>query len=117
MRDSIWFGGRPSHECKVWPPQNFFKGKKRSDLQDFKLARLDWGVGTCVESLKFTMSNGESSPKFGNRAFTHTCSFADPITKVMALISERRIAGLVFYTEDCDEYLRIETPSVSGNSS
>jgi len=64
-RSSPFFGGRSSHQVEQWPIPSFLEGKKRVHVADYYVTRLDWGVGNFIESIRFTMSNGDVSPKYG----------------------------------------------------
>jgi len=77
---------------------------------DYQIVRLDWAVGTYIESIRFTMSNGEVSSKFGSKPFSSFCLFESRITRVQAAVKDNRLVGLVFYTEHDGEFLRIESP-------
>ena len=58
----------------MWPPASYFEGKKRSQLDKIRLARVDWAIGThYIESIKFNLSNGDASPKFGKKGITDIC--------------------------------------------
>jgi len=62
------------------------------------MTRLDWGMGdTYIESLRFTMSNGDVSPKFGRKAISHFCNFEEKLTKIALGTRDRRLVKLVFY--------------------
>lgn len=92
-----------------WPLPEFFDGKRKSSMMNYKLARLDWGLGdNFIESIRFTMTNGDISPKFGRKAISHWCAFDSTITKVTMTTRVGRLVGLVFDTQADNEYLRIE---------
>ena len=86
---------------------SFFEGKKKSQLADYQISRLDWNVGNYIDSIRFTMSNGDISPKYGNRPFTDCCYFESRVTKVKVSYKDNRLVGLIFYTEHDGEFLRI----------
>ena len=62
------------------------------------------------------MSNGDVSPKYGDKAFTHGCNFESRITKVRISTKENRLIGLIFYTDHDGEFLRIEGSVKTNNT-
>ena len=116
LRSSPFYGGRSSNEVEVWPPAGFFEGKKKPQLADYQISRLDWNVGSYIDSIRFTMSNGDVSPKYGNRPFTDLCRFESRITKVIASVKDNRLVGLIFHTEQDGEFLRIQGTMMTNNS-
>ena len=78
------------------------------------MSRLDWGIGNqYIESIKFTMSNGDVSPKYGVKIITDFCLFESPINKILMYVADRRLVGLTFYTEHDGEFLVITAPKLS----
>ena len=116
LRSSPFFGGRQSHAVEEWPPQTFYEGKKKNSLTDYMVTRLDWGVGGFIDSIRFTMSNGDVSPKYGSKPFTDCCHFDSRITKIKASCKDNRLVGLVFYTEHDGEFLRITGSFMTSNT-
>ena len=90
-----------------WPTAEFMEGKKKSFFSNYYVTRLDWGLGKHIESIRFTMSNGDVSPKYGTKAFTHSCELDSPITKIKAKIKENRLVGLIISTQRLGECLTI----------
>ena len=45
------------------------------------------------------MSNGDKSPKYGDRGFTDGCYFNNPVTRIEAAYRERGLVSLTFHTE------------------
>ena len=95
---------------------SFFEGKKKTSLADYQIARLDWNVCSYVDSMRFTMSNGDISPKYGNKPFTDCCHFESRVTKIQVSCKDNRIVGLVFYTEHDGEFLRITGSLMTNNT-
>ena len=109
MRDSDFVGGKRVHTVEAWPQPEFFDGKRKSRLINYRLSRLDWGLGdNFIESIRFTMSNGDISPKFGRKAISHWCAFESTIKRVTMTSRGGCLVGLVFDTEADGEFLRIE---------
>ena len=79
LRYTPFYGGKQGMDVGVFPHKNFFENKLKKEFKDFWLARLEWSVGTYVESLRFTMSDGTVSPKFGGKAYTNSCEFYSPV--------------------------------------
>ena len=63
-------------------------------------------MGGYIDSIRFTMSNGDVSPKYGSMPFTNSCGFDSRITKIKASCKDNRLVGLIFYTEHDGEYSR-----------
>lgn len=84
----------------------YFVTKKQRDLKNLRLTRLEWCVGTYIESIRFTMSDGQVSPKFGRKSITNCCDLDSPITKIVAVHRERGLVSLEFFSES--ESLKIE---------
>ena len=76
-------------------------------MNDYRLTRLDWGVGTNIESIRFTMSNGDISPKYGKKPFTASCDFDSRVTKLKSRIRDNRLIAMTFYTEHDGEFLTV----------
>jgi len=106
IRNTPFFGGKFSHCIEVFPEQSVFEHKTKDQYSKFWINRIQWSVGTYVESLRFTQANGTQSPKFGAKPFTHNCDLTSPIKKVEVTYRERGIVSLVFYT--ATEELRIQ---------
>ena len=70
----------------------------RSDYKNFWITRLEWTVGTYIESLRFTMADGTVSPKLGGRAFTHNCTLTSPLKMIETTYRERGVVSLKFIT-------------------
>ena len=108
VRKTEFTGGKTAHAVESWPPENCMKLYQDSKV---RLARLDWSTGRdYIESIRFTMSNGDVSPKYGVKAFTDCCPFEEPISKVKMLVADRRLVGLTFYTEKDGVYLEVKAP-------
>ena len=73
-------------------------------------------MGGYIDSIRFTMSNGDVSPKYGSMPFTNSCGFDSRITKIKASCKDNRLVGLIFYTEHDGEYLRIEGSHMTSNT-
>ena len=99
IRNTPFYGGKFSQCIEAFPEQSVFEHKNKDQFSKFWINRLQWSVGTYIESLRFTMSNGTQSPKFGNRAFTNNCELTSPIKKVEVTYRERGIVSLTFHTE------------------
>ena len=106
IRNSPFFGGKFTHSIETFPVDDFFAGKLKSQFTNFGLARLDWSVDTYIESIRFTMTDGSVSPKYGNKAFTSCCDFAGPVKKIVATYRERGLVSLTIFT--ANDELRIE---------
>ena len=86
-------------------------------MKNYSLARLDWGVGQYIDSIRFTMTNGTISPKYGSRSATSNyCVFESRINKIKVSVKDNRLVGLLFYTEHDGEFLRIEGSRMTNNS-
>ena len=85
-------------------------------LSKYRVARIDWAIGGYVDSIRFTMSNGDKSPKYGTRPFSDFCPFESAITKIVVHVSEHRIAGIIIHTEHDGEFLRIESPALQSSA-
>ena len=105
IRNSEFFGGKFTHAIETFPADEFFAGKMKSEVVSFGLARLDWSVDTYIDSIRFTMTDGTVSPKFGNKAFTSCCDFSAPVNKIVATYRERGLVSLTFTT--ANEELKI----------
>lgn len=99
IRNTPFYGGKFSQCIEAFPEQSVFEHKNKTQFSNYWINRLQWSVGTYIESLRFTQANGTQSPKFGNRAFTHNCELTSPIKKVEVTYRERGIVSLTFYTE------------------
>ena len=106
VRDTDFYGGKFTQAIEVFPSPSFFNGKLKKDMKNFRLTRLDWSVDTYVDSIRFTMTGGEVSPKFGGKAFTNCCEFESPIKKIVVRYRERGIVSLDLYSDS--ENLTIE---------
>ena len=95
-----------------WPAAEFLEGKRKSNMTNWRLKRLDWGMGDkSIESIKFTMTDTYSdnvSPKYGRKAISNFCEFEDKITKVTMMSKNNCLIGLVFDTESDAEFLTIK---------
>ena len=98
IRNSPFFGGKFTHAIETFPADEFFAGKLKSEVENFGLARLDWSVDTYIESIRFTMTDGTVSPKFGNKAFTSGCDLTAPVKKIVATYRERGLVSLTIVT-------------------
>lgn len=111
IRSSDFSGGKRNHEIEQWPQQAFFDNKRKLDLVNYRITRLDWGLSdTAIDSIRFTMSNGDVSPKFGRKAISHTCEVDSKITKVTVMTKDNRVVSLAFDTEAEAEFLKIQAP-------
>jgi len=107
VRDSFFAGGKKVYPVSSWPPAEFLACKRKSELTNFRLAKIQWGAGDkYIESIKFTMSNGDESPKYGKRAISDMCDVDNRIEKVTMLSHHGRLIGLVF-EDAAGEFLRI----------
>ena len=78
---------------------------------NYRISRLGWGLSeNAIESIQFTMSNGDVSPKFGRKTISHTCIVYSKITKVTVVTKDNRVVCLAFDTEAESDFLRIEAP-------
>lgn len=82
IRNTPFFGGKSAQTIETFPKQSAFEGMRRSEFKNFWITRVQWSVGTYIESLRFTFADGTVSPKLGGRAFTHSCSLDSPIKKI-----------------------------------
>ena len=111
LRQTQFSGGRTGHAVVQWPSEEFLKQQKRTVLDKVYVTKLEWGIGReYIESMRFTMSNGEVSPKFGVKAITDFCFFDSPIRKVTMHTVDRRLVGLDFYTEKDGLYMQVRAP-------
>ena len=115
LRFTDFMGGRNHQDIGTFPHKDHFEGKLKKEFNNFWLSRLEWSVDTYVDSLRFTMSDGTVSPKFGNRAFTHNCDFTAPLKRVDATYRERGLVSLKFYTDN--EELTIQGDGVGKHKS
>ena len=99
LRTTPFWGGKPEHTVFSFPDQNAIERSTRSDYKNFRLTRLEWSVGTYIESLRFTMADGTVSPKLGGRAFTHNCTLTSPLKMIETTYRERGLVSLKFITE------------------
>lgn len=107
-RNSPFFGGKTTHEVESFPMDRWFEGKMRSSLADFQLAKIDWGAGKTIESIRFTMSNGDQSPKYGKKPFSANCEFDSRVTKIISKVKNNHLVSLNFWTEKDGDYFTIE---------
>ena len=105
IRNSEFFGGKFTHAIETFPADDFFAGKVKSEVESFGLARLDWSVDTYIDSIRFTMTDGTVSPKFGNKAFTSGCDLTAPVKSIVATYRERGLVSLTITT--ANEELKI----------
>lgn len=98
LRTTPFFGGKDSHSVFSFPDQNALERSTRSDYKNFWITRLEWSVGTYIESLRFTMADGTVSPKLGGRAFTHNCTLTSPLKMIETTYRERGLVSLKFIT-------------------
>ena len=99
LRTTPFFGGKAEHEVFSFPDQNAIQSSKRSDYKNFWVRRLEWSVGTYIESLRFAMADGTVSPRLGGRPFTHGCDLTSPIKMIETTYRERGLVSLKFITE------------------
>ena len=86
-------------------------------MKNYSLARIDWGVGHYIDSIRFTMTDGAISPKYGSRSATSNyCVFESRINKIKVSVKDNRLVGLIFYTEHDGEFLRIESSRYTNNT-
>lgn len=100
VRYSTFFGGKDNQDVGSFPHKNQFEGRLKKEFKNFHLSRLEWSVGTYIESLRFTMSDGTISPKFGNKAFTHSCDFTGPLRRVETKYRERGVVSMTLITDN-----------------
>ena len=63
------------------------------------------------------MSNGDSSPKFGSRAFNAFCQLDFPISKIRLSVKDRRLVGINLYSANEEEpFLKIHGTEMVQNS-
>ena len=105
MREFPIVGGKDTHEVKLWPDETFFKDKTREQLKPFRVSRIDWSTGKYLDSVRFTMSNGDVSPKFGSKAFNNYCQVNCNITQVRIAIKNKKLVGMVLYTGQREELM------------
>ena len=104
IRNTPFYGGKFSHVIESFPDQSVFEGRVHDQkFSRFWVARLEWSVGTYIESLRFTLANGSVSPKFGSRPFTNNCELSAPIRKIEVTYRERGIVSLTFLTASGEE--------------
>ena len=96
IRETPWFGGKFSQAIEAFPTDNFFQGMRKDGFNNLRLTKLDWYVGTYIETLRFTMSDGTVSPKFGGKSFNATCEFDTPVKRITATYRERGLVSLTF---------------------
>ena len=99
VRYSSFFGGKDNQDVGSFPHKDLFAGKLKKEFKNYRLTRLEWCVDTYVESLRFTMSDGVVSPKFGNSAFTHSCDFIGSLKRVETKYRERGLVSLTLITD------------------
>lgn len=104
LRSTPFFGGKASQATYSFPDQNSIERSRHCDFKNFWITRLEWSVGTYIESLRFTMADGTSSPKLGARVFTHSCTLTSPLKRVETTYRERGLVSLKFIT-DTEELL------------
>ena len=63
------------------------------------------------------MSNGDKSPKYGNKPFTAGCDFDSRITMIKSKVRENRLVSMTFYTKDDGEYLTIHGSDIAAPGS
>ena len=68
IRQTPFFGGKFTHCIESFPHDDILA---EGGLKNVMLTKLQWSVGTYIDTLGFTMSNGAASPKYGCRAFTN----------------------------------------------
>lgn len=108
LKHTDFTGGKFTQNVTAFPMPNFFNGKTKRDIKNFRLSRLDWSVGTYIESLRFTMSDGQISSKMGGKTLTDSCEISKPINKIVVKYRERGIVSLEMFTES-------ETILIAGN--
>ena len=113
LRNTSFYGGKKDDTIRVFPEESFYEGKFKKDLSRFYLNRIEWGSGKNIESIKFTMSNGDESPKYGKAPFTESCDFDSRITMVKSKIRENRLVMMTIYTEADGEYLTIHGTDIA----
>lgn len=99
LRTTAFFGGKSEHAILSFPEQSVIETSKRSDYKNFWVRRLEWSVGTYIESLRFAMADGAVSPRLGGRPFTHGCDLSSPIKMIETTYRERGLVSLKFITE------------------
>ena len=102
IRLSPFFGGKSTHDSFTFPQKSIFENRRKVEFKDLMLTKLEWSVDTYIDSLCFTMSNGQVSPKYGKSAFTNSCYFSAPITRVVATYRERGLVSLEISTKSED---------------
>lgn len=107
LREFPIVGGKDTHESKLWPDETFFEGKTREQLKPFRVSRIDWGAGRYLDSVRFTMSNGDVCPKFGSKAFNNYCQVDFDITQVRIAIKNKKVVGMTLYTGQKEELVVI----------
>ena len=114
VREVGFTGGKRRHDVECWPTQEFLDNHAKSDLINYKVTRIDWSVGDdYIDSIKFTMSNGDVSPRYGRRMTNHYCMIEADITTVTMIQKDGRLAGVIFGNETAGEVLRIEAASIN----
>ena len=114
VREVAFSGGKRRHDVECWPTQEFLENNRKSDLINFKITRIDWSLGDdYIDSIKFTMSNGDVSPRYGRRMTNHYCMVEGDISTVTMIQKDGRLAGVIFGNATSGDILRIEAPSVN----
>ena len=109
IRETDYCGGRSSHQVQSWPSDDYFEGKRKTDLIRERITKLSWSMGDkYIESLRFDMYHSGQA-KFGRKAINYYCDIEKKITKVLLGTRDRRLVELVIFCQgDDEEHLRIE---------